>query len=168
MNSRGLSKAKPPDRSSQPSTTLAGSYRPAPNSNLLENADRFWNAYYDAGGKPLTDLLTAFSQKHPDLASVVEAWPELTEAVRARIVGIVEVATDLGPGSRAACNSGIADPARCWYDSALRENQNARHLSRLPTGGIRRCPHVSRLRQADCSKPDTSTGATSEHAPRVL
>jgi len=41
----------------------------------------------------LTDLLTAFSEKDPDLGAVISAWPGLPEAVRARIVGLVEGAT---------------------------------------------------------------------------
>ena len=47
---------------------------------------------YDASDPALTDPLTAFSGKDPDLAAVISAWPGLPEAVRARIVGLVEVA----------------------------------------------------------------------------
>lgn len=46
-----------------------------------------------AANLPLTDLLIYFSRKHPDLASVVDAWPGLPETVRVRIVGIVKETT---------------------------------------------------------------------------
>jgi hypothetical protein len=38
----------------------------------------------------LTDPLTELFQKDPDLGAVISAWPGLPEAVRARIVGLVE------------------------------------------------------------------------------
>ena len=48
---------------------------------------------YEPSDPALTDLLTAFSGKDPELAAVISAWPGLPEAVRARIVGLVEGAT---------------------------------------------------------------------------
>jgi len=41
----------------------------------------------------LTDPLTELFRKDPDLGAVISAWPGLPEAVRARIVGLVEGAT---------------------------------------------------------------------------
>ena len=48
---------------------------------------------YESTDPALTDLLTAFSGKDPDLGAVISAWAGLPEAIRARIVGLVEGAT---------------------------------------------------------------------------
>jgi len=44
----------------------------------------------------LPDGLPEILQKHPDLEAVISAWAELPEAVKARIVGLVEGATAKG------------------------------------------------------------------------
>jgi len=58
-----------------------------------DSVTRNAEASYESSEAALTDFLTALSAKQPDLASVVTAWPGLSDAVRARIVGIVEGAT---------------------------------------------------------------------------
>ena len=51
---------------------------------------------YGNADPALTDLLTDFSRKWPDLAAVISAWPDLPEAVRAGIVAMVRTVSD-GP-----------------------------------------------------------------------
>jgi hypothetical protein len=48
---------------------------------------------YDPSDPALTDPLTELFRKDPDFGAVISAWPGLPEAVRARIVGLVEGAT---------------------------------------------------------------------------
>ena len=43
----------------------------------------------DRGETDLTALLTLLAEKSPDLATVIEAWPELPEAVRKGILAMV-------------------------------------------------------------------------------
>ena len=65
-------------------------------NRLSQSVTRDAATSYESPDPALTDLLTAFSEKDPDLAAVVSAWLGLPEAVRARIVGLVEGAMARG------------------------------------------------------------------------
>ncbi len=50
-------------------------------------------ASYDSDETRLASCLAFISSKCPDLASVIDAWPELPEAIRAAILAMVQTAT---------------------------------------------------------------------------
>jgi len=58
-----------------------------------ESVTRDGATSYESSDPALTDPLTELFRKDPDLGAVISAWPGLPEAVRARIVGLVEGAT---------------------------------------------------------------------------
>ena len=56
-------------------------------------------AVTESGESVLAFCLALLNAEHVDLAAVVAAWSTLSEAVRARILGLVEGATAAGAGS---------------------------------------------------------------------
>ena len=54
---------------------------------------------HDDDDQALTDLLTYFSRKWPDLVPVVRAWPALSEQARAAILTVVPASQ-----TRTKCN----------------------------------------------------------------
>ena len=59
-------------------------------NRLRESTTRDGTTSYESSDPALTVFLTDIFQKHPDLAAVVTAWPELPEAIRAGIVAMVK------------------------------------------------------------------------------
>jgi len=84
-------------------------HRPSPNDSMRpagfepatpglrnrcpKSVTRYAATSYEPSDAALTDPLTELFRKDPDLGAVISAWPGLPEAVRARIVGLVEGAT---------------------------------------------------------------------------